>query len=428
MATLFAIAGNRTKKFAGVLLLIFLAQCVWLIHAELRSGFGCYPSGTMERQSRAREGLAQWRGQRVAGTPGNGPPLDTSPAGNPPLQTFHGYDPYRSPVWYLVAAAPVAFGPSPMDPAREKLWLWLTRVPYLTFGVLLGASLWYVTRRLYGNPGGVIALVLYCFSPGIIQSSSEVCRDSEIGAAWGAFGAVFTAIALAHTLYAPREVVLWNWRRITLLAISLALAIGSQFSLIVLAPVTLGFLLYLAPQRRVAATMIWAAACAGAAVLFAAGYFFHFEILWRGLHAAKWVDVAPAALRMSENYRGAASHIVHGSPLLIVLLPVVFFGYAAWRRARYFGNTAPLLMVALCLGLGLAAPDFPGQGFLLVAMPFLFAFVAGVFADLLETRSGSYSGGSGSGDSYSGGLWLRIFLTGALAGYALWSLVALAQV
>jgi hypothetical protein len=320
-----------------------------------------------------------------------------------------------------------------MNPAQEKLWLWLTRVPYLIFGVLLGASLWYVTRRLYGNPGGVIALVLYCFSPGIIQSSSEVCRDSEIGAAWGAFGAVFTAIALAHTLYAPREVVLWNWRRITLLAISLALAIGSQFSLIVLAPVTLGFLLYLAPQRRMAATMIWAAACAGAAVLFAAGYFFHFETLERGLHAAKWVDLTPAALTMSENYRRAASHIVRASPLLIVLLPAAVIGYAVWRRTRYFGNTAPLMMVALCLGLGLAAPAFPGQGFLLFAMPFLFAFVAGVFADLLETRFGSFSGGSflggsSSGGSFSSGSWLRILLTAALSGYALWSLVALAQV
>jgi hypothetical protein len=418
MATFFPRAGNRTKFFAGVLLLIFLAQCVWLIQAELRSGFGCYPSGTMERQSRVRQGLAQWRGQRVAGTPGNGPPLDTSPGGNSSPPTFHGYDPYRSPVWYLVAAAPVALGPSSMNPAREKLWLWLTRAPYLIFGVLLGASLWYVTRRLYGNPGGVIALVLYCFSPGIIQSSSEVCRDSEMGAAWGAFGAVFTAIALAHTLYAPREVVLWNWRRITLLAISLALAIGSQFSLIMLAPVTLGFLLYLAPQRRMAATMIWAASCGGAAVLFAAGYVFHFEILWRGLRAARWVDLTPAALTMSENYKGAASHIVQGSPLLIVLLPVALIGYAVWRRTRYFGNSAPLLMVALCLGLGLAAPAFPGQGFLLVAMPFLFAFVAGVFADLLETPFGSFSGGS----------WLRILLTAALSGYALWSLVALAQV
>jgi hypothetical protein len=406
-------AANRTKKFAGTLLLIFLAQCLWLIHAELRSDFGCYPAGTMERQARVMEGLRQWRSRGIAGTPGNVASRVASLGDNSASEAVHGYDPYRSPVWYLVAAAPVVLGPSPGTPARQKLWLWLTRLPYLIFGVLLGASLWYVTRRLYGNPGGVIALVLYCFSPGIIQSSSEVCRDSEIGAAWGAFGAVFTAIALAHTLYAPREVVLWNWRRITLLSVSLALAIGSQFSLIILVPVTLGFLLYLAPQRRQAVVVIWAAASAGAGILLAGGYFFHFQILWQSLRAAKLVDVTPAALTMRESYRWAASDIVQASPLLIVLLPIAFLGYMAWRRARYFGNTAPLLITMLCLALGLAAPTFPGQGFLLVAMPFLFAFVAGIFADLLETRFGS---------------WLRILLTASLSGYALWSLVALAQV
>jgi hypothetical protein len=406
-------AVNRTKRFAGVLLLIFLAQCIWLIHAELRSEFGCYPAGTMERQARVMEGLRQWRGRGIAGTPENIPSQNSAPAHNSPVETLQGYDPYRSPLWYLVAAAPVALGPAPATPARERLWLWLTRVPYLVFGVLLGASLWYVTRRLYGNPGGVIALALYCFSPGIIQSSSEVCRDSEMGMAWGAFGAVFTAIALAHTLYAPREVVLWNWRRITLLAISLGLAIGSQFSLIVLAPVTLGFLLYLAPQRRVAAATVWAPACVGAGVLLAAGYLFHFKILWQGVRAAKLVDFTAAALSMSETYRSAAGYILKGSPLLIVLLPAALLGYVLWRRARYFGNTAPLLMAALCLALGVAAPTFSGQGFWLVAMPFLFAFVAGVCADLLETRFAS---------------WLRILLTAALSGYAIWSLVALAQV
>jgi hypothetical protein len=404
---------NRTKEFAGVLLLIFLAQCLWLIHAELRSDFGCYPAGTMERQTRVMEGLRQWRGKGIAGTPANIPAGTPMPEGNSAAQDLRAYDAYHSPLWYLIAAAPVALGPAPDTPEREKLWLWLTRAPYLIFGVLLGASLWYVTRRLYGNPGGVIALVLYCFSPGIIQSSSEVCRDSEMGAAWGAFGAVFTAIALAHTLYAPREVVLWNWRRITLLAISLALAVGSQFSLIILVPVTLGFLLYLAPQRRMAAAAIWIAACAGAGILFAAGYFFHLQILWQGLPAARLVDLAPAALTMSENYSAVASHIVKASPLLAVLAPMALLGYALWRRARYFGNTAPLLIAALCLALGLAAPAFPGQGFVLVAMPFLFAFVAGVFADLLETRFA---------------VWARILLTAALSGYALWNLVALAQV
>ncbi len=100
------------------------------------------------------------------------------------------------------------------------------------------------------TPGGFIALTFYCFSPSLIQASAVWHTEPEIVAAWGAFGTIFTAIAVAHTLYAPREVVLWNWRRIVLLGISLAIAVGSQFSLIVLVPMALGFLLYVAPVRR----------------------------------------------------------------------------------------------------------------------------------------------------------------------------------
>jgi len=34
------------------------------------------------------------------------------------------------------------------------------RLPFLMAGVALGASLWYVARRLYGNIGGYVALIL----------------------------------------------------------------------------------------------------------------------------------------------------------------------------------------------------------------------------------------------------------------------------
>ena len=36
--------------------------------------------------------------------------------------------------------------------------------------------------------------------------------------------------------------------------------------------------------------------------------------------------------------------------------------------------------------LALGAPDFPGEGFHLTMLVFLFVFVSGVFADLLETQ------------------------------------------
>ncbi len=125
------------------------------------------------------------------------------------------------------------------------------RLPFLLVGLLLGASLWYVARRLYGNIGGYVALGLYCFSPVAVGSASQI--GPAIVGAWGGFGLIFTSIAVAHTLYAPREVVLWNWRRILLLGLSIAICVGAQFSFWVLLLPALLFMLWVGhvrPWRR----------------------------------------------------------------------------------------------------------------------------------------------------------------------------------
>jgi len=57
--------------------------------------------------------------------------------------------------------------------------------------------------------------------------------------------------------------------------------------------------------------------------------------------------------------------------------------YLAIRRARYFGNTAPLIVAVLLLILVTTGVETETW---LWALPFLLAFVGGVFADLLETR------------------------------------------
>jgi len=196
---------------------------------------------------------------------------------------------------------------------------------------------------------------------------------------------VFTAIAVTHTLYAPREVVLWNWRRILLLGLSLALAIGSQFSLWILLPIALAFMLYLAPERRGAAAAIWLAASALALLLLLASYFFHFGAFWQGLKHASLVGISSQAYAMPAAYRQALMQLMRGGPALIVALPAALIVYVLWRRSRYFGNTAPLLVGILFLVLGLGMPHYPGLGFQLMALPFLFVFVAGVCADVVET-------------------------------------------
>jgi hypothetical protein len=294
------------------------------------------------------------------------------------------YDQDRSPLYYLVAASPFLTRPGWWLP--ESLHPLLAASPYLFFGVMLGASLWYVARRLYGNAGGYIALGLYCFSPAMIVDAAGARSLGEMGAAWGAFGTVFTAIAVAHTLYAPREVVFWNWRRILLLGLSLALTAGNQFSLAVLALVILPIMLWVAPVRPRAVLTIWTTAIAVALALLFAAYSFEPALFWRGMVHARWMNFEPAAFRMSVSYRRALETIFAGSAPLMLTLPVALGAYCGWKRARYFGNTAPLLIVGLGLILAVGAPDFPGQGFHLTVLVFLFVFVSGVFADLLETR------------------------------------------
>ena len=99
--------------------------------------------------------------------------------------------------------------------------------------------------------------------------------------------------------------------------------------------------------------------------------------------------------------------------VLLVLAAIAVVAYFAWDRCRYFGNTAPLmaLLVVTALGLCAFADVFVGP-FPLRATPFLYVFIGGVFADLLESR------------------WrnaFRLLLLGLLIAYATVSAMAVAR-
>jgi len=402
----------RPPQFAAAaLLMIYLLQCVWLVRVQTLHASG--PDS--DHALRIYQGLEQWNSGAIAGTPES---LRSEAATGLPsagraghLRVRDGYDQDRSPLYYLVAAAPLLVRPGSWMP--ESLQPLLAASPSLFFGVMLGGSLWYVARRLYGNAGGYIALALYCFSPAMIVNVADAQSLGEMGAVWGAFGTVFTAIAVAHTLYAPREVVLWNWRRILLLGLSLALAAGNQFSLAALAVVILPLMSWVAPVRPRAVLAIWTTAVAVAMVLLFAAYFFEPALFRQGMLHARWIDFEPAAFGISVSYRNAVQTIfVKGSPPLMLALPVALIAYLGWKRTRYFGNTAPLLIAALMLTLALGAPSFPGLGFHLTTLMFLFVFVAGVFADLLETPQRPL---------------VTAALCGLLSGSAIWNLSQLAR-
>jgi hypothetical protein len=374
---------GRPQFLAGLLLLLFLAQVIWLVHSELCvSEFrGAAPSPS--EQLRIAAGWRQLHGGGIAGAPFPDPP------GSLPLEVStdaRNFDTEHSPLLSLVTAAPLLAWPQRLLTAESSpYWRWLPRLPFLACGVFLGASLWYVARRLCGNTGGFLALTLYCFSPSMVQASAVWHTEPEILAAWGSFGAIFTAIAVAHTLYAPREVVLWNWRRIVLLGVSLAIAVGSQFSMIVVLPLALTFLLYLAPIRRAAALTIWTAASLLAVTLLFATYFFHPHTFSQGMRHASFWGATWRSFTVGGVYRGVAFEILRSCPALAVLLPVAVVTYVLWSRTRYFGNTAPGLIALLFSGLNMAHPHVAGAGFLPASIPFFLIFVSGILADLMET-------------------------------------------
>jgi hypothetical protein len=352
---IFGLPVGRPQFFAGGLLALFLVQCFWF-SARM-------PMGRMEL-AYILQGHAQLGGELPSSNPAHSPLPGLMGAALAPSSE---------------AAAITTGVPFRSIPSR-----WLARFLFTFSGLMLGCSLWYVSRRLFGNAGGYIALALYVLSPTMIERASTV--QPAIVAAWGAFGLIFTSIAVAHTLYAPREVVLWNWRRILLLGLSIAFALGSQFSLALLLPLAAAFLFYLAPERRGAALVILVAGCALALAILAAAYSFHLGILVSSLAHSGVLAFSPDALAQPLIYSLFFLFFLR-TPGLLVLLLVALATFAAWPRTRFFGTTAPLLVF---LALLLIAAVLPGQGgvvLLVVAIPFMLVFAAGVFADLLESQS-----------------------------------------
>jgi hypothetical protein len=361
---------GRPQILAGLMLVVFLGECGWLMAHE---PLDATPADEL---SRVRQGAAQWRGHGIAGTPKAG--VNDIRLRNQAFDTDH------APVWYLVGSAGVAV----LGVAEgSRAWLFLTHAPFIFIGTLLGASVWYVSRRLYGNSGGYMALALYCSSPSIIRSSALWFSPPHVAAVWGTFGAVFTAIAVSHTLYAPREVVLWNWRRIVLLGISLALALSSQFALVIVIPLLLAFMLYLAPERRGAALAILGSACAIGLMVLYASYSFLPGLFWDGLRSARWITGSPRAFAMRGAYVQVFNEIAASGPALLLMMPLAIVIFAIWRRTRYFGNTAPLLAAVVFLAMRVFAPHGNDSPFTLAGVVFGFVFVAGIAADLLESSA-----------------------------------------
>jgi Dolichyl-phosphate-mannose-protein mannosyltransferase len=341
---------GSAQGIAAIILVLFFCECLWF----------CARATLTDREvAYVLQGQQQWHGHDVL---------------------VHGQP---SPITALLAALPLLTSHATEEEVPPS-WKWLARLPFMLVGVLFGGSIWYVARRLYGNVGGYIALIFYAFSPWFVIHSATV--QPEVIAGWGAFGVVFTAIGVAHSLYAPREVVLWNWKRILLLGVAMGVSCAAHAAVILLLPIALGFMWYLVPERRGAATVILLSACVVGSVVLWAMYGFHLGAMWEAIRSSHTFNMSPDAYRAPITWSWLATFFIRQQPAVTLLILTCVFTFAVWKRARFFGTAAPLIVFGFLLLIGIGMPPQGAMPFYLMALPFAFVFVSGVLTDLLESR------------------------------------------
>ncbi len=370
---------GRPQRLAALLLLAFLAQCLWVVgHQQL--------STADYRFSRC--GREMWeRPSPLAGTfttcgnlNGDGT-FAYRVAGLPlTLQrlTLLVVDHLRSPANRLYPGS--SLNGSTWESRHQLAFdLYLIHLPFVLFALLLGGGLWWVTRRLYGNQGGFFALGLYCFCPAVVRMA--VAPNNDVLAMWGLYGLIYTAIGVAHAMQGPRR----RWRpRIALLAIAIGFTAAAHLLAALFGFVAaLIFMLYLAERRRGYVVQVLLISAIGALAILFAFFGFRpaaFSYVFTGGAARFWFSLA--GIRSFIFDRGFAGSLAN-LPILTAFAVAALL-YCAVRRSRYFGNTAPLLIVfALAPLIATQTVSAPW----LWALPFFFTFIGGVFADALETRT-----------------------------------------
>jgi hypothetical protein len=363
---------GRPQRLAALLLLCFFGECLWVIHhQELSTSDYRY----------ARCGREMWeRPSPLAGyftTCGNlgGDGTFAYRAAGLPLTlerlVLLSADHFRPPANRLYAGG--ALNGSTWE-ARHQLAsvVYLIHLPFVFFALWLGGGLWWVARRLFGNEGGFFALGLYCFCPAIV--SMAVTPNNDVLAMWGLYGTVYTAIGVAHAMQGPRR----KWRpRIALLTLALGLTAAAHLLAAIFGFIAaIAFMMYVAEYRRSAAMQVLILSAVGALAIVFAFYSFRlpaFSYVFTGGAARIWFSGAAFARFVTD---------VSNLPIAIATAVAVLV-YATSRRSRYFGNTAPLLVI---LALAPLVTTQVVSSPWLWALPFLFTFVGGVFADALESR------------------------------------------
>src|ERR1051326_241186 len=339
---------GRPQIFAGLMLLAFLAQFLWVATSRKISQleYQCMLSG-------------------LAGAGQQSTPAVTVES---PFPSFIAALPVRAVDWLRKS------GPASWNSYLAVPHPWILRLPFVIFGCWLGAALWWVARRLFDNDGGYVALGLYCTSPAMIKISSNI--GPEVILAWSILGLIYTAIGVAHTLYAPPK----KWApRIVILGLSIGFALATAWWSFALVLLAFAYMLYLAPGCRRKIVVVLVSACVlRILVWLAIGWITgSLGMGWRELLAQHPSMDALAQLIFP------LSATTDGYVLVFLFIAALNF-YFNWPRTRYFGNTAPLVTALACVLVFALAPATHFWDAAL-GLSFVFIFVGGVFADVMET-------------------------------------------
>ncbi len=363
---------GRAQQLALLLLVIFLAECGWVI---------AHQSVSSDDYRFARCGREMW--ERPSPLTGyftscgnlNGEQTFAYRLAGFPLTAQRlvllGVDRFRKPENRLYTSG--SLNGSTWEARHEVGYVkWLMHLPFVLMAVWLGGGLWWVARRLFGNEGGFLALALYVFSPAVIRYA--VIPNNEVLAMWGLYGLVYTAIGVAHAMQGPRR----KWKpRIALLTLALGLtATAHLLAAMVGFVASVVLMFYLAERRRSAVFLILTYSAVGAMLIDLAFYSFRlqaFTYVFTGGAGRFWFS--------TEAVRSFGKDAANWPLLVAAAVSLVL--YAGVRRSRYFGNTAPLVMTLAVASLVTTQVRSTPW---LWALPFLFTFVGGVFADALETR------------------------------------------
>ena len=363
---------GRPQRLAALLLLVFLAECLWVISRQ---------QVTTEDYRYARCGREMWeRPSALQGyftTCGNlqGDGTFAYRLAGFPLTAQRllllGADHFRKPENRLYAQG--SLNGSTWEARHEIGFVkYLLHLPFVFFALWLGGGLWWVSRRLFGNEGGFLALAIYIFCPAIVRAA--VHPNNDVLAMWGLYGLVYTGMGVAHAMQGPRR----KWRpRIALLTVALGLTAAAHLLAAMVGFVASGTLMfYLAERRRSAVLLILTWAAIGAGVIEFAFFSFrpqYFTYVFTGGSARFWFSLEGMTrfVRDQNNW-----------PILLATA-VALLLYCGVRRSRYFGNTAPLVL--FCLVAFLVTTQLISAPWLW-SLPFLFTFLGGVFADVLETK------------------------------------------